>query len=100
MITPKQIHVKIDTEGADLAVLKGASTSLPRIDTVVIECNSDAENSTFRDEECMESHALEYMKERNFKNAHVEGQGELVNIFFARDDYFVMAWHSTNFIKT
>ena len=83
----KQIHVKIDTEGADLAVLRGASKTLQRIDTVVIECNSDTANETFRDDECKESHALEYMKERNFKNAHVERQGGLVNIFFARDDY-------------
>jgi len=83
----KQIHVKIDTEGADLAVLRGASKTLQRIDTVVIECNTDTANKTFRDDECKESHALEYMKERNFKNAHVDGQGDLVNIFFARDDY-------------
>ena len=83
----EQIHVKIDTEGADLAVLKGAAKTIPRIDTVVIECNADAGNRTFRDDECMESHALEYMKKRHFTNAHVKGQGDLVNIFFARDDY-------------
>ena len=86
-ISNKQIHVKIDTEGADLAVLKGAARTLQRIDTVVIECNDDAKNQTFRDDECVASHALEYMKERGFKDAHVEEQGGLVNIFFARDDY-------------
>ena len=104
----EQIHVKIDTEGADLAVLRGAAKTLQRIDTVVIECNSNAGNRTFRDDECIESHALEYMKERHFTDAHAKEQGDLVNISLQemiitglyQTIFFVVAWSSPVFIKT
>lgn len=43
----KQIHMKIDTEGADFGVLKGAQKTLSKVDTVIIECNSDITNRTF-----------------------------------------------------
>ncbi|KAL3795138.1 hypothetical protein HJC23_007366 [Cyclotella cryptica] len=87
-ISIKQIHVKIDTEGADLDVLKGAPETLPKIDTIIIECNSDRSNRTFRDDECMASQAIKYMAERGFNTSVVEGQGDLVNIFFARNNYY------------
>jgi hypothetical protein len=35
----------------------------------------------------MASKAVKYVAERGFKTSVVEGQGDLVNIFFARDDY-------------
>lgn len=35
----------------------------------------------------MASTALKYMADQGFNTSHVEGQGELVNIFFARNDY-------------
>lgn len=37
----KQIHMKIDTESADLAVLRGAENQLSKVKTFIIECNSD-----------------------------------------------------------
>ena len=85
--TLEAIHVKIDTEGADLAVLKGAEDVLQKMDTVIIECNNDVTNRTFRDDECMASKAVKYMGERSFNTSIVKGQGDLVNIFFARDGY-------------
>lgn len=40
------IHVKIDTEGADLAVLQGVGNMLQKVDAIIIECNNDAINVT------------------------------------------------------
>jgi FkbM family methyltransferase len=83
----KNVHVKVDTEGADLAVLQGAGNMLQSVDTVIIECSNEATNRTFRDDECTTQRALKYMSERGFNTSSVKGQGDLVNIFFARDDY-------------
>jgi FkbM family methyltransferase len=83
----KNVHVKVDTEGADLAVLQGAGNMLQSVDTVIIECSNEATNRTFRDDECTTQRALKYMSEKGFNTSSVKGQGDLVNIFFARDDY-------------
>lgn len=82
-----QIHVKIDTEGADLAVLRGAGDSIQRVESIVIECNSDGGKKTFRDGECVQSDATTYMKGKGFDTLHVKDQGDLVNILFGNTEY-------------
>lgn len=74
----ESIHVKIDAEGADLTVLKGAASEdeqLQRLDTIVIECADDymedgqTVKADFVDQlqgGCRASHATEYMQAANF----------------------------------
>lgn len=83
----KQIHMKIDTEGADLAVLRGAGNQLNKVKTVIIECNSDKIEKKFRDGECIQSEAISYMESKGFQTSQVKDQGDLVNIMFLNSNY-------------
>lgn len=83
----RQIHIKIDTEGADLAVLRGAGDHIHNAETIIIECNSDTIKKKFRDGECIQSDAIAYMEGKGFKTVEVKGQGDLVNILFANPKY-------------
>jgi len=82
----EQIHLKIDAEGADLMVLRGARDFLRMCDTVVIECQRDGGKSK-RKSECVTKDAVAYMDTLGFKLYEVEGQGGLVNIFWVHPEY-------------
>jgi len=82
----EQIHLKIDAEGADLMVLRGARDFLRMCDTVVIECQRDGGKSN-RKGECVTKDAVAYMDTLGFKLYEVEGQGGLVNIFWVHPEY-------------
>lgn len=83
----EQIHIKVDTEGADLAVLRGAGDFIHKVNTFVIECKSDDEKGKFRDGECVQSDASSYMEKKEFHTLDVEIQGDLVNMFFVNSKY-------------
>ena len=86
----EQLHIKIDAEGADLAVLKGGGDFIHRAQTIIIECNADAIQKTtkFRNGECVQSDAIQYMEEeQHFQTFVVESQGNLVNIMFVNPEY-------------
>eukprot|EP00550_Attheya_septentrionalis_P007997 CAMPEP_0198296554 /NCGR_PEP_ID=MMETSP1449-20131203/33042_1 /TAXON_ID=420275 /ORGANISM="Attheya septentrionalis, Strain CCMP2084" /LENGTH=308 /DNA_ID=CAMNT_0043997203 /DNA_START=138 /DNA_END=1064 /DNA_ORIENTATION=+ len=83
----EQIHIKVDTEGADLAVLRGAGDYIHKVNTFVIECKADGGDKKFRDGECVQSDASLYMKEKDFNELEVERQGGLVNMFFVNSKY-------------
>lgn len=83
-----QIHLKVDAEGADLAVLRGAREAILMIDTVVIECKADSNEKTFREGECVASDAVKYMVEdMGFRLYEVELQGGLVNIYWVNPKF-------------
>lgn len=78
----KSLHLKVDAEGADLHVLRGAKEEIKHISTIVIECVEDGSKSVFREDECIESNAIGYMKSVGFHVFDSKPQGGLVNIFF------------------
>ena len=82
----EQIHLKVDTEGADLAVLRGARDFLRLCDTVIIECQPD-NGISFRNGECVAKDAVAYMDTLGFKLYEVEKQGGLVNIYWVHSEY-------------
>jgi FkbM family methyltransferase len=76
--TLEAIHLKVDAEGADHLVLRGADAAIHRFKTVVIECQErHFENSCIYEEvkECM-------CKDQGICNVHKTGQGDLINAFF------------------
>lgn len=80
--TVKSFHLKVDTEGADLMVLRGAKESIRLFQTVVIECGDD-NNVHVRHHvnECQLSQARQYMENLGFSVEH-QNQADLVNVFF------------------
>jgi hypothetical protein len=84
----QQIHLKVDAEGADLAVLRGAKEYIDMLDTIVIECKADTNEKNFREGECVASDAVKYMvEEKKFKLFKVEDQGGLVNIYWVNSKF-------------
>eukprot|EP00797_Seminavis_robusta_P024834 Sro424_g139910.1 n/a (162) ;mRNA; r:19479-19964 len=76
----KNFHLKVDAEGADLAVLKGAGSHIKKFGTVIIECFFN--NVTHHDGDCRINDAVRYMDQYGFE-AHVLGQGiSQANILF------------------
>ena len=89
---PIQVHIKIDAEGADLMVLKGAGAATFRerpISTVIIECMTDSGNETeaqehFRTGDCVNREAIQWMcQQAGFCKAHIDNGNRLSNIFWA-----------------
>ena len=76
------VNLKVDAEGADLDVLKGAGDRIAAFDTVIIECNSRNSSVTFRDGECTFEDAKAYMESMAFDMTSYERQGNLVNMYF------------------
>ena len=60
------INLKVDAEGADLDVLKGAGDRIAAFDTIIIECNRPNSTETFRDGECTFEDAKAYMESMGF----------------------------------
>ena len=83
--TITSLHLKVDAEGADFIVLKGARDAITRFHSVVIECKAGApstEKETIYDNECYYEPARAYMLQHGFDGAGVEVQGGLVNAYF------------------
>lgn len=83
------VHLKVDTEGADLFVLKGAGDAIHRFVTIIIECNSDeaSKNETYHEGECVEANAMKFMcMEKGMCHGKSKGQGSLVNIMWTRKE--------------
>jgi len=76
------MHLKVDAEGADLNVLRGAREAISRFDSVIIECRNDETNKLVYDGECEYKAARQYMLSQGFDQADAEGQGDLVNAYF------------------
>jgi hypothetical protein len=74
------IHLKVDAEGADLLVLKGAGKSIKRLSTAIIECFPNKE-ADFFEGGCLWPAAEKFMQTNGFLTAS-EGQGNQVNGFF------------------
>lgn len=83
------IHIKVDAEGADLLVLKGAGSALSRVHTIIIECfgtEADQKTAVHQEGGCYQPEAEAYMKSVGFPTHSVEGQGSTqVNIFFENE---------------
>lgn len=75
------INLKVDAEGADLDVLKGAGDKIAAFDTILIECNGPNATKTFRDGECTFADAKAYMESTGFDVTY-DGQGDLANMYF------------------
>ena len=60
------VNLKVDAEGADLDVLKGAGDRIAAFDTIIIECNPPNGTETFRDGECTFEDAKAYMESMGF----------------------------------
>ena len=86
--TITSMHLKVDAEGADLIVLKGAREAIERLDTVVIECKPESSSSssstqkTVFEGECYYDQARDYMATRGFDGAGAQKQGHAVNAYF------------------
>lgn len=77
------LHLKVDAEGADLLVLKGAGKSIRQFDSVIIECNS--KKLVYHEGECFYDEAKSYMASQGFDGTDVKGQGDLINAFFWKE---------------
>ncbi|CAB9530333.1 unknown protein [Seminavis robusta] len=74
------LHLKVDAEGADLTVLKGAGDQIKKFGTVIIECAYS--NVTRHEGDCHVHDAVKYMDQYGFE-AHILGQGKnQANILF------------------
>ena len=83
--TITSMHLKVDAEGADLIVLKGARQDITRFDSIIIECKPDSPSDATKnvyDNECYYDHAREYMQTVGFDGAGAETQGDAVNAYF------------------
>jgi FkbM family methyltransferase len=84
----QSIHIKIDAEGADLSVLKGAGAAIRRASSVIIECQDldPTDPRVLRNGSCLYKEAAEYMcKEQEFCNAKFDISGprnQMGNVFF------------------
>jgi FkbM family methyltransferase len=99
--TIESIHLKVDAEGADHLVLRGADTAIHRFKTVVIECQDMPKNHPDRyfENSCVYKEVKEYMcKDQGICNARKEGQGGLINVFFIPSNEDKVA--IPNFLKT
>ena len=76
------VNLKVDAEGADLDVLKGAGDRIAAFDTIIIECNPPNGTETFRDGECTFEDAKAYMETMGFNTTSYDIQGGLVNMYF------------------
>ena len=65
--------LKIDVEGAEYRVLKGAQKTLPRIKRIVVECHGDESRAT----------VTRYLLERGYTLA-LEYEGEMGDLYFVR----------------
>jgi hypothetical protein len=79
----QDLHLKVDTEGYDLEVLRGARDSIRRFQTVIIECSEqDKSGKTLHyDGQCLMEDAQPYMEAFDFSTKW-EPQGDLGNLFF------------------
>ncbi|CAB9524398.1 unknown protein [Seminavis robusta] len=74
------LHLKVDAEGADLTVLKGAGDQIKKFGTVIIECAYS--NVTRHEGDCHVHDAVKYMDQYGFE-AHILGKGKnQANILF------------------
>ena len=88
----RSINIKIDAEGADHFILKGAGKALERVSSVVIECGGTnlksvisnvTADGAIREGMCNDDDVIKWMcEERNFCGHFLEDQGGLSNIFF------------------
>jgi FkbM family methyltransferase len=79
----QDLHLKVDTEGYDLQVLRGARDSIKRFQTVIIECSERDESGKTKHYEgqCLKEEAQPYMEAFGF-NTKWEPQGGLGNAYF------------------
>lgn len=92
MIPPRieDVHLKIDTEGFDLTVLKGGGQAVKRLRTVVIECinykaREEIPTGTFN---C--SDALEYMDSfHTFEEIRPSSRGHGENLFWMQKNWTI-----------
>jgi FkbM family methyltransferase len=80
----QDLHLKVDTEGYDLQVLRGARDSIKKFQTVIIECSEqDKSGKTLHYEgQCLKEDAQAYMEAFGFSTKW-ESQGVgLGNLFF------------------
>jgi hypothetical protein len=99
--TIESIHLKVDAEGADHLVLRGAGAAIHRCKTVVIECQDKPKNhpDRFFENSCVYEDVKEYMcKDQGICNARKEGQGGLINAYFIPSNEDKVA--IPNFLKT
>ena len=88
----KSIHLKVDAEGADLSVLKGASSSIKRVSSVIIECQDlpPDDSRILRSGSCLYKDAAEYMCQNHGFCQHkfeVSGpRNRMGNVFFLSSD--------------
>ena len=85
------IHIKIDGEGADLTVLRGAGAAIQRASSVIIECQNLEANDPriLRKGSCLHNEAADYMcKEHGFCQSKFELSGPknmIGNVFFTSE---------------
>ena len=79
--TITSLHLKVDAEGADLIVLKGADTAIHRLDTIIIECKAP-DGERHHEDECYFDQAEAFLRAQGFNGVGAEAQGGLVNGYF------------------
>lgn len=83
--TITSMHLKVDAEGADLIVLKGARDAITRFDSIIIECKAGSPSDgvgNVHENECYYDQARTYMQTVGFDSAGAESQGGDVNAYF------------------
>jgi FkbM family methyltransferase len=77
--------VKIDTEGADLVVVKSAGDLLKRVESVILECQTvhAGAQGQHRQGGCTVNETVSYMESMGFTSSHCpSNEGKLGNCFF------------------
>ena len=103
--TIESMHLKVDTEGADLIALQGGGSAIQRFDTIIIECQNISPEEVsrfFRKDECLFQDATKYMCEQhNICDGIFEKQGSKEdptgqgNVFFTNRPRKVPAYLKT-----
>jgi FkbM family methyltransferase len=82
----KSIHLKVDAEGADHLVLRGAGDAIHRLTTIAIECQDlppEKRDQLLFQGACLYDEIQAYLcKVQKICNAHSIVQNELINAFF------------------
>lgn len=86
--TITDLHLKVDAEGADLIVLKGAGSSIRRFQTVIHECQNlrKGDPELHRAGGCLWKEAREYMCKQGFCSANWIVQSPTQGNGFYRQD--------------
>ena len=88
----KSIHIKIDAEGADLSVLKGAGTAIQRASSVIIECQNlgSGDPRILRRGSCLYMAASDFMCQKHGycqSTFQLSGPKNMMgNVFFSTDE--------------